>query len=87
MGEVCKFYELADTINNRQEECLTEYETNPRPFIEAAGFRYPAFLMSLIAPVCFIFIEFMQNQLLLEWKHLIYQYIFTGGYALVTMLW
>ena len=43
--------------------------------------------MALIIPVCFQIIELFNNQLILEWKHLVYQYIFTGGYALITMGW
>ena len=38
-------------------------------------------------PPCFVVIETMQNQLLLEWKHLVYQYLFTLYYMIVTMIW
>ena len=85
-GEVCKFYELADS-NNSQEDCLKSYTTNPDFYQEAAGFRYIAFLMALIVPVCFALFEFMLNQLLMTWKHIVYQYIFTALYAVVTAIW
>jgi len=85
-GEVCKFYELASK-DNSQDVCLGDYDTNASFYIAAAGFRYTALVLSLFLPVGFLVIEFMQNQLLLVWKHLIYQYIFTAFYALVTLLW
>ena len=86
-GEVCKFYELADDVNNNQEECLKNYADDPSFYIDASGFRYTAFVMSLIMPACILVIEIVQNQILLEWKHLVYQYLFTIFYMLVTALW
>lgn len=35
----------------------------------------------------FFLCEFFMNQILMSWKHLVYQYIFTGFYALVTLVW
>ena len=70
-GEVCKFFELADE-NNDQNECINNYTNDPRYYIDASGFRYTAFIMSLIMPPCFLIIEIFQNQLILEWKHLVY---------------
>ena len=43
--------------------------------------------MSLIMPACILIIEIAQNQLLLEWRHLVYQYLFTMFYMVVTALW
>ena len=60
-GEVCKFYELADSENHDQQECLANYESDPEKYIDASGFRYTAFLMSLILPACFLMIELFQN--------------------------
>lgn len=85
-GEVCKFYELADPKNS-QAKCLSDFSTNPDLYIEASGFRYPAFLLSLYAPVGFFLVELCMNQLLLSWKQLPLQYIFTVLYALITALW
>ena len=70
-GEICKFYELADP-NNSQQECLADYDSNPDKYIDASGFRYPAFMLGLCAPVFFFAIEFFLNQLLMSWKHLTY---------------
>ena len=85
-GEVCKFYELADS-DNLQTDCLENYSTDPSYYIDASGFRYTAFVISLIMPACILVIEVVQNQLLLEWKHLVYQYLFTMFYMVVTALW
>ena len=64
-GEVCKFYELA---GNEQDVCLANYDANPEFYKSASGFRYPAFVMSLIAPSCFLVLELSLNQLLISWK-------------------
>lgn len=41
----------------------------------------------MAAPVLFYAFEFFQNQLLISWKHLIYQYLFTAFYAATTFMW
>ena len=57
-GEVCKFYELA---GNLQTDCLAGYDDNESFYKEASGFRYIAFIISLIAPIVFLFIELSLN--------------------------
>jgi len=63
-GEVCKFYELSDNI---QDDCLygtaaqPGYDVEPAFFIEKSGFRYPAFVLSLVAPVFFSIVELSLN--------------------------
>ena len=37
-------------------------------------------------PVIFLLIELFHNQILIPWKHLAYQYIFTIIYAIATLL-
>lgn len=83
-GEVCKFVELAGGVQN---DCLSDYENNPAFYQETAGFRYTALMISLYGPLIFFVIEFFLNQLLITWKHLVYQYLFTLFYALVTLIW
>ena len=88
-GEVCKFYELAQTTDadTRQADCLANYDSDPSKYIEGSGFRYPAFIMALALPAAYGLIEFFLNQLLMTWRHILYQFIFTIFFALVTMLW
>ena len=83
-GQVCKFYELA---GNKQEECLADYANNPSKYILASGFRYDVYLAGVMMPVIFYFIEFFLNQIVLSWKHIVYQYLFTVLYGVVTAAW
>ena len=83
-GEVCKFYELA---GNEQDVCLANYDDNEAYYKDASGFRYIAFIISLIAPVVFLTIELTLNQLLISWKQLPLQYLFTVFYGIVTLMW
>ena len=83
-GQVCKFYELA---GNSQEYCLANYASAPETFIEAAGFRYQGLIAALFGPIIMLTLEFFQNQLLISWKHIVYQYMFTGFYAGTTAIW
>jgi len=85
-GEVCKFYELANSQND-QQDCLANYADNSEYYIEKAGFRYPAFQMGLYAPVGFFLVELCFNQILISWKQLPLQYLFTVAYAMVTAAW
>ena len=57
-GEVCKFYELA---GNEQKDCLDDYDNNEDKYIDGSGFRYTAFVISLIAPLVFLLIELSLN--------------------------
>ena len=43
--------------------------------------------MALILPFAYGLVEFFLNQILFTWRHIIYQFIFTGLYALITMIW
>ena len=83
-GQVCKFYELA---GNSQEDCLADYAKDPSKYIEASGFRYDVYLAGVMMPVIFYFIEFFLNQILISWKHIVYQYLFTVLYGVVTAAW
>lgn len=38
-------------------------------------------------PPSFAIIEFCMNQVLMNWKHIAFQYIFTAFYALMTLIW
>ena len=38
-------------------------------------------------PVVCYFIEFFMNQILISWKHIVYQYLFTMLYAAITAAW
>ena len=102
MGEVCKFYELAnESIPEAQDNCLYygtvttddppvtvgPYSQDPQFYIDASGFRYYAFMMALWVPACFYLLEFMMNQLLMSWKNIAYQYVFTLVYAAITATW
>ena len=35
----------------------------------------------------FFLVEFFLNQILISWKHIVYQYLFTAFYAGITALW
>ena len=83
-GQVCKFYELA---GYEQKDCLADYENDPAKYIEASGFRYEVFLAGVMMPVIFYFIEFFLNQILISWKHIVYQYLFTTLYGGITAAW
>jgi len=71
-GEICKFYELAkgttEADPDPQKTCLDNYDSDPDKFKSGSGFRYDAFMLSLIAPICFSVLELCLNQLLLSWK-------------------
>ena len=83
-GQVCKFYELAGFD---QEECLADWPNNPSKYIAASGFRYDVYLAGVMLPVIFYFIEFFLNQILISWKHIVYQYLFTTLYGVITASW
>ena len=85
-GEVCKLYELSDQ-GNSQEDCIENYSNNPSQYIKACKFRYPVFLVSLFLPVVNLVFELCANQLMLVWKQISYQYIFTIFYMIVTAIW
>ena len=85
-GEVCKFFSLAAEEHD-YFACTQFYATNPQHYIDASGFRYDAFITALYAPVIFFFFEMCQNQLMMSWRHIWYQYIFTAVYALATGLY
>ena len=90
-GEVCKLYELSigmDTPDkDPQGTCLKNYDEHPHTFIVDSGFRYPVFLVSLTLPVVNLVFELCANQLMLVWKQISYQYIFTIFYMIVTAVW
>ena len=87
-GEICKFYELSTSgEESAQMECVKNYDDNKDFYIEAAGTRYEAFLAGIFLPLVFATWEFFQNQLLMSWRHILYQYIFTAFYALITFTW
>ena len=83
-GQVCKFNELA---GHSQADCLVNYATNSSKYIELAGFRYQALLCGVFLPVVFYLLEFFLNQILISWKHIVYQYLFTLCYAGITAAW
>lgn len=86
-GQVCKFNELASKSDKSQEECLANYSNDPEEYILKAGFRYDTFLCGVYLPVVFFAIEFFLNQILISWKHIVYQYVFTLCYAVITASW
>ena len=88
-GEICKFYELSlgDDNEAAQLECVKNYEGNEEFYLEQAGLRYYGFFYAVVCPLFFGTWEFFQNQLLISWRHIIYQYIFTAFYALITYTW
>ena len=96
-GQVCKFYELNNTENDQaQEDCLGTsdppvapggYDKDPAYYQNAAGFRYGAFIAYVSLPVICLCIEMFLNQIILRWRHMIFQFIFCIGYALITLLW
>ena len=86
-GEVCKFYELATGEDGAQQDCLDNYDTGKVKYTDGSGFRYTAFMLSLIAPTICLLAELSLNQLLISWKQLPLQYFFTFFYALVTLMW
>ena len=66
--------------------CLDDYWNNPSEWDEQAGFRHPAYMWSMFGPIAFLLVEICLNQLLLLWKHIIFQYLFTLAYMIVTMV-
>jgi len=61
------------------------YDNDPGHYTEVAGFRYIAFMTALWAPIAIFVVELFFNQLLISWKQLPMQYIFTFGYAVMTL--
>lgn len=41
----------------------------------------------MILPVVLLVGEMFMNQLLMTWKHIVYQYFFTAFYMVVTAIW
>ena len=68
------------------QECLADYDADPDSWNGQAGWRHPAYLVSLFLPPCFLLIEMCLNQLTIHMKHIICQYAFTLFYIFVTAI-
>ena len=44
-------------------------------------------MCGIILPIVFFIFEFLQNQILISWKSIVWQYVFTAFYACVTACW
>ena len=66
---------------------MANWENDKQKYIDGAGFRFPAFVMAIFSPIVFAVIEFFSNQMMMQWKNIAHQYLFTLFYMLVTAAW
>ena len=80
----CNFVKLGHpSEQDIYQTCRDNFYDNLSYWVNMAGWRHPAYLISLYAPPIFLIVEICLNQLVFQLNHICFQYIFTLFYILV----